>query len=425
MIASRVMNPHIYDMIVVGAGGLVGSSAFRTAAEIINSSPQQQLKLYYGIKPRVLGIEQFSPPHDMGSSHGESRITRLAGGEGDQYPQLARRSHQIWEQLEAKTQQAPQSLCHLTGGLIVGSEVCKGTYHGSDSFLKTTRECAIKHAVPYENLTPGQLKVKFPQFKFGSTEGGYFETTMGFIRPEKCIEAHLKVAKAAGGELQTGKKFVKCERKPNGKIEVEAIDSAGNQYHYQTKKLILAAGAWLPNLLGKQNDLKVYRQTVYWFEVDKDYVNHYSVGKFPPFIWDRGDKGIIYGFPIIEGNCMKIGTEQFLKTTDPNTVNRTVSASEVIEMYEKFIKQNFLGISNRCIRTTTCLYTKTKDFQFDIDYVNGDKDIVYVSACSGHGAKHSAAVGESLVQKLLMNQCEMDVLKMFSREQTSQLRSRL
>ena len=55
---------------------------------------------------KVLGIDQFSPPHDQGSSHGESRISRLAIGEGDEYVPLVHRSHQVWREREARTERS-------------------------------------------------------------------------------------------------------------------------------------------------------------------------------------------------------------------------------------------------------------------------------------------------------------------------------
>ena len=52
---------------------------------------------------RVLGIDRHSPPHASGSSHGETRITRLAIGEGEHYTPLAMRSHELWRELERET----------------------------------------------------------------------------------------------------------------------------------------------------------------------------------------------------------------------------------------------------------------------------------------------------------------------------------
>ena len=85
---------HIYDVIVVGVGGLYGSSAFYHSAKIASQISSESEPLFK--PPRVLGIEQFKINHSLGSSHGDSRITRVATGEGAEYVQIAQRSHELW-----------------------------------------------------------------------------------------------------------------------------------------------------------------------------------------------------------------------------------------------------------------------------------------------------------------------------------------
>ena len=75
------------DVIVVGLGAMGSASLYQLARR----------------GARVLGIDRFHPPHDHGSSHGESRITRQAIGEGEEYVPFVLRSHEIWRELEADT----------------------------------------------------------------------------------------------------------------------------------------------------------------------------------------------------------------------------------------------------------------------------------------------------------------------------------
>ncbi len=74
-----------YDVAVLGLGAMGSAAAYQLAKRGRN----------------VLGIDRFSPPHTRGSSHGETRITRLAIGEGPHYSPLALRSHEIWREIEA------------------------------------------------------------------------------------------------------------------------------------------------------------------------------------------------------------------------------------------------------------------------------------------------------------------------------------
>jgi|SRR6516165_7157167 len=78
-----------YEVIVVGLGA-VGSAATWHLARL-------------GTK--VLGIDRYRPPHEFGSSSGETRLTRVAVGEGVEYSPLALRSNEIWREIETTTGQ--------------------------------------------------------------------------------------------------------------------------------------------------------------------------------------------------------------------------------------------------------------------------------------------------------------------------------
>src|SRR5215472_17872994 len=90
-----------YDVIVLGLGAM-GSAAAQHLA--------QRGK-------RVLGIEQFTSPHDKGSSHGASRMIRQAYSESPAYIPLVLRAYELWEKLERDT---GANLLNITGGLVVG-----------------------------------------------------------------------------------------------------------------------------------------------------------------------------------------------------------------------------------------------------------------------------------------------------------------
>src|SRR5271166_3214578 len=113
----------VADIVVVGLGA-VGSAALYQSAKL-------------GAK--VVGIDRFSPPHDQGSSHGETRITRQAIGEGREFVPLVLRSNEIWEELEAAT---GRNLMTRNGGLILASDGITGNHHGSSSFLQDTIDAA-------------------------------------------------------------------------------------------------------------------------------------------------------------------------------------------------------------------------------------------------------------------------------------------
>ena len=120
------------------------------------------------------------------------------------------------------------------------------------------------------------------------------------------------------------------------------------------------------------------------------------------FIWLTGDgaEEIFYGFPAIDGpeGGVKVAAEQFAATTTPAACRRSVSAGESRAMHERYLDGRLPGLLATTVRAVTCLYTSTADSHFAIDVHPDDETLVLVSACSGHGFKHSAAIGEAVAR---------------------------
>ena len=98
---------------------------------------------------RVLGIDQFSPPHPYGSSHGETRIIRQAIGEGQEYVPLVLRSYELWREIE---REAGKELLVVTGGLILERQQTNSMMHGRRNFLARTVQCATRFNIRHEIL---------------------------------------------------------------------------------------------------------------------------------------------------------------------------------------------------------------------------------------------------------------------------------
>src|SRR5271170_4999278 len=366
-----------YDAIVVGLGA-VGSAAL------------YQLSLRGA---RVLGIDRFSPPHDQGSSHGDTRITRLAIGEGAHFTPLVKRSHEIWRAIEGETGADLLTQC---GELIISSHARKSSIH-VEGFFDNTVEAARKFGIAHELLDANQIRARFPQFNVRDDETGYFEPEAGFVRPEACIAAALSLAEKHGAAVFRNEAVQSLEPSQDG---VTVVTDRGS---YQADKVIVAAGAWLPRLVGGPLEtlLQVYRQVLHWFEIEGD-ASLYGVDRFPVFIWELSDwpQGI-YGFPMVDGVGLKIATEQYAQTTSPDAVSRSVSPEEVALMRDKLALPNIKGLSARSTKTSVCLYTVTPDAGFILDRLPQSERVIVASCCSGHGFKHSAALGEVLADMAL------------------------
>jgi sarcosine oxidase len=165
-------------------------------------------------------------------------------------------------------------------------------------------------------------------------------------------------------------------------------------------------GAWIPKLLGDRYEqlFRVYRQTLCWFALTRNHAR-YASERFPVFIWITGNQpsDMMYGFPAVDGSQggIKIATEQYERTVDPDSVPREVYDRETAALYNNYVAPRFPDVSARTLRTATCLYTVTPDAKFVIDTFPGSERVSFASACSGHGFKHSAAIGEALVRDAL------------------------
>ena len=364
------------DLLIIGLGA-VGSAALYQAAEL---------------GARCIGIDRFVPPHDQGSSHGDTRITRQAIGEGREFVPLVLRSNQIWEELETLTS---RSLVVRNGCLVLASPSMPGNHHGSTSFIQDTIDAANEFGITHEVLSAGEVRRRYPQFRLRGDEVGYFEPDAGFLRPEACIEAQLSVARQHGAQIFTGETVLDIVP---GKGSVAVRTDRNN---YSAPKVVITAGAWIPKLLGEDSSrhFKIHRQMMCWFALTSNR-ERFAPEKFPVFIWITGNRpcDMMYGFPAIDGPTggVKIASEQYEHTVDPDAVPRDVSPLEITALYADYIQPRFPDVSGECLRSATCLYTVTADAKFIVDNFRDYGNVMFASACSGHGFKHSAAIGEAL-----------------------------
>ena len=337
---------------------------------------------------KVLGLDRYAPPHDCGSSHGETRMTRVALGEGPEFIPLVRRSHELWRELEAAT---GRQLLHQIGGLIFGTSSHMAETHGAPDFLGTTRAMARAHGIPHEMLDAPAIAERFPQFRLRGGEIGYFEPEAGYLAPEACILAHLEEARRLDANIRTGETVIRWESR--GRTVRVVTDRAT----YEASRLILTAGPWLPHFLDiLPRRTAVFRQTTFWFEPDGP-VEDFQADRLPVFVrLPDADSNMFYGFPVVDSSTggIKVASEQFERTCTPDSMERGVTDTEIAAMHRMVAPH--LRITNRCLRALACPYTVTPNFRFIIDHLPDAENIWFASACSGHGFKHSPAIGEAL-----------------------------
>ena len=365
------------DAIVVGLGAMGAATAYQLA----------------GRGRAVLGLDRHHPPHAFGSSHGETRVTRLAIGEGAQYSPLAIRSHEIWRGIERLTGERLLVEC---GGLIVSGEGARATCH-VPGFFANTLAAAARFGISHEVLDAKAIRRRFPAFAVADADTGYFEPSMGYVRPEACISTQLALARAKGARLQFGESALEFGETAEGAFV--RTDRAT----WRASRGVVTAGPWLPGLLGPvwAGRFTVRRQVLHWFEPER--ASDFVPGRFPVFIWElAGHAQPIYGFPVVPGGeGVKIATEQVDTATTPEAVDRTVDPAEARALFDGKVGHAFPGLTGRCLRSAACLYTMTGDSGFVIEPHPAFARVLVASPCSGHGFKHSAGIGELLAQMAL------------------------
>lgn len=368
------------DVVVVGLGAMGSAIAHHLARR----------------GARVIGVDRFRPPHAMGSSHGATRITRLAVGEGHEYVPIVKRSHQLWRELESE---ANTELMQTTGGIIISAPAADSLrFHGRNGFFERTVDAARRAGIEHEMLDADEIERRFPAFLLAGDERAYYEPEAGLLRPEACVAAQLQLALRHGAVLRYDDP-VRALRSGPGGVQVQTDTTT-----IDAGQAVLAAGAYLPGLLGGAQwprRLAVQRQVLHWFATDRP--DLYRSGVLPVFIRLHGGEGDqCYGFPMADEHPgVKIASEQMALTTTPQDVDRDVGSEESHAMYRLHIAGRLRGLRDELVHATTCLYTSTADGRFVVDRHPELEHVMLVSACSGHGFKHSAGLGEAVAASLL------------------------
>ncbi len=355
-----------YDAIVVGLGAHGSAAAYHLAKRGLS----------------VLGIDRFARGHTLGSSGGLSRIIRLSYYEHPDHVPLLRRAWELWRELE---RESGESLLTQTGGLYMGPP--------EGELVSGALASAKEHRLAHEMLDAAELCRRYPLFHIEDDWLGLFDVQAGWLAPERAIETHLRMAERHGASLRFEEPVARWERDGDGVLVTTASGT------YRAARLVLTAGAWMPELLpALAPHLWVERNVVFWFEPTERVA---EFAKLP--VWIMEDvvrpQGVpayrlYYGFPYDKEHGFKLAGLHFGDRVDPNTVEREPRGLDE-ERVRAFLRRRIPLADGERRLAKVCLYTNTPDTFFIIDRVP-DAPVVYASACSGHGFKFASAIGELL-----------------------------
>jgi monomeric sarcosine oxidase len=363
-----------FECIVIGAGA-VGSAALLALARR---------------GARALAIDRFPPGHDRGSSHGASRLIRLAYFEHPDYVPLLRRAYALWRELESA---CGETLLRETPLLQIGPE--------EGAVIPGVMASARRHGLKVERLGADEVRARFPGFAVPDGLGALLDAEAGMLAPEACVRAQAREAERAGAQVRIGEAVTRWKAEGDG-VEVETDGGL-----YRADRLIVAPGAWAPALLpGLGVSLEVRRKSLFWYESpDACYAIESGC---PAFLYELGPRAF-YGFPAVDALGVKVaehtGGE---RVADPLEVRREVDSGEARDI-EAFLRAHLPRLGTRRTRHEVCLYTMSPDGHFLLGLHPRHERVALAAGLSGHGFKFAPVLGEALADLATKGATELPV----------------
>jgi sarcosine oxidase len=329
---------------------------------------------------RVLGLERFGRGEAKGSSGGRSRMMRLAHFE---HPWLVPLAAAAWDRWRALEQETSSAILTETGGLYAGPT--------SSTIVEGARESAASLGLAYEVMDAAEMHARWPIFQPPDDTAAVLEAKAGVLRTDFAIDAHLRVAEAAGADLRFDHRVFGWRSTPGGGFEVEAAD----QNVVGADHLVLATGPWIGEFVPELRlPLVVEREAVAWFE-PRVPVGPLRDDAFPFWVFATVEDGAMYGIPYDDELGLKISRHHWGVFVDPETVDRTFSSNDEARI-RAFIRRHMPDADGAVRTSSICLYTNTPDETFVVDRYPGTSGLAFASACSGHGFKFAPLIGEIL-----------------------------
>lgn len=365
-----------FDVIILGVGSMGSAAAYHLARRGV----------------RVLGLEQFSIPHSQGSHNGFSRMIRLAYFEHPDYVPLLRAAWDLWPKIEAEADNG--TLRQVTGGLYIGQR--------GSAVLDGSLKSAETHGLDHEVLDAGQVRRRFPALQLDDDMAALHEPLAGILFAEKCIEAHLTLAERHGAELHFD------ERVTGWSSDASGVDVTTNRATYSAGRLVIAAGAWLPQLAPEiRLPLSVERNVLFWYEPLAQ-PELFVASNLPVWILELDDDYAFYGFPSLPGQGVKVARHHGGRTVVPDEVDRDATAEDERPVRDYMARYMPLANGPR-LDSRVCMYTNTPDFNFILDFHPADERVVIASPCSGHGFKFSNVIGSIAADLALDGRTEFEI----------------
>jgi sarcosine oxidase len=326
---------------------------------------------------KAIGIEQFMPGHDRGSSHGESRAIRLGYFEHPSYVPLVRSAYEKWRELEQLTGQTVLTTTGIVEAGRPGSHLVAGSL-----------EACLLHGLDHELLSPAEVRRRFPAIELPDDYSAMFQPRGGFVRADLANTLHLRLAKQAGATVLTNTKVAAVEPERDS-VRVVTGDGV-----IDARQVVVSAGPWITELVPELIPyITLNRMVLTWYEPKRPEL--FALDRLPVFaIEDEND--LVYGFPDFAGTGLKCASHYSSGGLVRADAARQDAGPADEARTRRFLDRHLPEGAGRLKAMKTCIYTMTPDEDFVIDLLPSDPRFIVASPCSGHGFKFASVIGEIL-----------------------------
>ncbi len=326
---------------------------------------------------RVTLFDQYAFGHDRGSSHGATRLFRIAYFEHPDYVPILQRAFAMWKALE---KEAGETLFHQTGVLEAGPP--------EGEFMKGLAKAVADHNLPVPQLGAADIALDHPQLKLPPHFTAWFEREAGFVLAGKTVMHQTRFAKEAGASLRAETPVLGWTPVAGG----VAVETAAGSETFD--RVVIAAGAWANGLLNLPlADVKPWPRTLFWRRPQTD---DFALGKFACFAVEEEDGRFFYGFPAIDGEGVKVAEHSgggAIARPEDRSEGPEPGESEAIDA---FLEARIPALAHQPGAFQRCLYEVSSDHHFLIDRHPASDRVVFAAGLSGHGFKFSPVLGEAL-----------------------------
>ncbi len=325
---------------------------------------------------KVTLIEAHGPAHSRASSGGESRMTRAAYGKDEIYARMATDSLAEWKKLSLAS---GLPIFHQTGVLFFSA--------ARDAYLTDSLAVARRLGLPTEELSPADMRRRYPMIDFTGVTTGLIEPGFGALMARRSIQTLVdRFVRDGGAYLQAS------VQSPAGTGELSSIKlSNGNQL--SADHFVFALGPWLgkfyPALLGDR--IFATRQEIFFFAPPAG-DRRFGPGAMPGWA-DMNGGDLYYGFPDLEGRGVKFARDTHGVRVNPDTQSRRPTEAALAEIIA-FRDRRFPLLRDAPLtESRVCQYENSSNGDFLIDRHPAHANVVLVGGGSGHGFKHGPEVG--------------------------------